>query len=52
MPDDYSAYPNGLALFQGAMVYENGESWLMMSRALPWWPDEPIYKWMIPGTYK
>ena len=26
-------------------------TWLEVRYALPWWPDEPISSWMVPGTY-
>lgn len=43
---------NDPVLFRNHIVFENGESWETISYALPWWPDDPISEWMIPGTYQ
>ncbi len=29
-----------------------GDEWCEVRLALPWWPEEPVQTWMVPGTYR
>lgn len=26
-------------------------TWLEVRECLPWWPEEPLQNWIVPGTY-
>ena len=35
----------------GYMRWRYNESAMMVLRAFPWAPDDPLEEWMVPGTY-
>jgi len=34
------------------VVASEGEGWMEVRLALPWFPEEPAQTWIIPGTYQ